>query len=458
MFKKFLYTGLCLLALACSKNDGTWNQKEYDRILASIKEPSIPSNSVDIVSLGAVQDAFSTEIINGAIDSLSALGGGSVVIPAGTFYTAAIELKSGVNLHLEEGATLKFSTDPADYLPVVRTRWEGMDCMNYKPLIYACGAHDIAITGKGTIDGCASTEFWWPWKGKKHGGYKEGEPNQNITGRPELFRMNAEGTPIEERILGEGGYLRPQLINIVDSKNVLIEDVTLLNAPFWIVHPLFCESFIFRGVKEISNGPNSDGCDPESCKGVLIENCDFFNGDDCIAIKSGRNEDGRKWARPSEDMIIRNCVMAKGHGAITIGSEISGGARNIFVHDCSITSEEARMAVRLKTNTCRGGVIENIYIKDVDVKACGESAVTFDLVYEPKEDAQRGFYPMLRNVAISGLNVGDVKRFVTIDGLEEQTCVEDIIIKNCKVGKCEENVLIKGSTSNVVIENIDYAQ
>ena len=210
----------------------------------------------------------------------------------------------------------------SDYLPLVYTRWEGIDCYNYCPLIYANGAENIAITGKGLLKGNASVDNWWKWKGKKEYGWKEGEPSQlDESARPLLDELNKNNVPADQRIMGEGHYLRPQFINLVNCKNILLSDFTMENSPFWIIHPLFCENVIVRGLIINSLGTNNDGCDPESCKNVLIENCYFNTGDDCIAIKSGRNNDGLKSGRPSENIIVRNCMMENGHGGVVMGTK-----------------------------------------------------------------------------------------------------------------------------------------
>ena len=260
-----------------------------------------------------------------AITTCHENGGGKVVISAGDWHTGPIELLSNVNLHLEENSQLLFTPERELYLPSVLTRWEGVDCYNYKPLIYAYKAENIAITGNGTIDGQGSNETWWPMCGAPRFGWTEGLDAQRNGGRARLLRAEQDHLPIDERYMGKEEALRPQLINFYECKTTLIEDVTLRNSPFWVIHPIFCEDVTVRGVSIYSLGPNSDGCDPESCNRVLIENCYFDTGDDCIAIKSGRNNDGRKWDIPSQNIIVRNCRMKNGHGGVVVGSEITGG-------------------------------------------------------------------------------------------------------------------------------------
>lgn len=219
--------------------------------------------------------------------------------PPASSSTGAIHLKSNVDLHLAADATIKFSPDPKQYLPLVFTRWEGTELMNYSPFIYAFEQENIAVTGEGTLDGQAGLEHWWRWNGRKNWGWKEGEPSA-AKARNLLHEMAENGTPVSEREFGEGSYLRPQFIQPYRCKNVLIEGITIKNSPMWEVHPVLCTNVTVRKLTINSTGPNNDGCDPESCADVLIEDCSFNTGDDCIAIKSGRNADGRRLHAPSQ--------------------------------------------------------------------------------------------------------------------------------------------------------------
>lgn len=273
---------------------GAWDKAVG--IVNNLKDPEFPDREYSIVKFGAIGDGVSNNMkaINAAISTCSSDGGGRVLISGGNFLTGPIHMKSNVDLHITADARLIFTTDPSDYLPLVRTRWEGDDCYNYSPLIYADGQNNFAISGEGTLDGQGSTEHWWPWKGSKENGWVEGMPSQlDENNRPLLKKYNDTQVPIEERQMGEGHYLRPQFINFIHCKNVKLEDITITNSPFWVIHPLLSENIIIRNVTVNSMGPNNDGCDPESCKNVLIENCTFNTGDDCIALKSGR---GNGWS------------------------------------------------------------------------------------------------------------------------------------------------------------------
>jgi polygalacturonase len=333
--------------------------------------------------------------IAAAVAACAAAGGGRVVVPAGRFLTGPIHLRGRVNLHVESGATLAFSNDPNAYLPPVLTRWEGVELMGYSPLIYAYGQQDVAITGEGTLDGQADNTHWWPWNGRPQYGWAEGQPNQRAA-RARLFEMAERGAPVAERVFAADSYLRPQFVQPYRCRNVLVEGVTIVNSPMWEIHPVLCENVTVRGVKIATHGPNNDGCDPESCRDVLIEDCTFDTGDDCIAIKSGRNADGRRIAMPTENVIVRGCRMKDGHGGVTIGSEISGGVRNVFIEKCEMDSPELERALRFKNNAMRGGVLEHVYMRDVRVGQVSDAVLSVDLYYE--EGRSGPFTPVVRDV------------------------------------------------------------
>ncbi|MEP6901473.1 MAG: glycoside hydrolase family 28 protein, partial [Actinomycetota bacterium] len=354
---------------------------EYPRILARIKPPKFKKKDYLITKYGAVSDGktLSTEAFRKAIEECSKAGGGRVVVPRGEFLSGAIHLQSNVNLYLSKDATVKFSMNPKDYLPIVHTRWEGMELMHLSPFIYAYEQTNIAVTGEGTLDGQGKA-FFWKWHGNpKYGGNPEVLSQKED--RAKLYEMMDKGVPVAERIFGAGAYLRPQFIQPYKCKNVLIEGVRIIDSPMWEIHPVLCENVTVRKVHISSHGPNNDGCDPESCKDVLIEDCFFDTGDDCIAIKSGRNDDGRRINVPTENVIVRGCEMKDGHGGITIGSEISGGVRNIFGENCLMDSPNLDHALRVKNNASRGGLLENFYFRNITVGQVAHAVVTIDFNY-----------------------------------------------------------------------------
>ena len=449
---------LALLLPACAFAAG-WDENEYKRIEQSIQLPKIAERQFLITSFGAKTTATAAQnqkAINRVISLVSKKGGGKVIIPKGTWNTGAIELKSHVNLVLEEGATLHFAFEPKLY-PLVRTSWEGLACWNYSPCIYAYKATDIAITGKGTIDGGGNNDTFWQWNGSPRFGYKEGvtKESQKLGSRSKLLKMAEDGVPFDERKFGMGYGLRPQLVNMVHCERILIKDVKMINSPFWVIHPLLSKNITVDGVYVWNEGPNGDGCDPEACENVLIQNCVFHTGDDCIAIKSGRNNDGRLWNQPSKNIIIRNCKMEDGHGGVVIGSEISGGCENVYAENCVMDSPHLERILRIKTNNCRGGQVQNINMRNVVVGQCKEAVVKINLDYERKEICYRGFEPIVNNVNVENVTCQKSDYGVLIIGRDSLENVYDINIKNCKFdGVVKEPVKITGKTRNVKFDNL----
>ena len=406
-------------------------------MLKSIKPPTFPNKDFLITSYGAVADGKvdCTQAFRRAIDECNKQGGGRVVVPPGQFYTGPIHLKSNVNLHVQKGAKILFSTKPDDYLPLVYTRWEGVELMNYSPLIYAFEQKNIAITGEGILDGQATNANWWPWKGNANYGFKKGTPSQvDADKRAALFNMAERDVPVPSRKFGNGFYLRPQFVQPYRCQNVLIEGVTFINSPMWILNPVLCYNVTIQKVTVDSHGPNNDGCDPESCKDVLIKDCYFNTGDDCIAIKSGRNRDGRRINKPSENIIIQGCNMANGHGGVVIGSEISGGVRNVFAENCSMSSPLLDRALRIKTSSARGGITEHIYLRNIEVGQVKEEVVIATMLYEDSGS----FLPIIRDVEVKNMRVKKGGKIgVLLEGYP-QSKVEnlrliDVTIKSVKV-------------------------
>jgi len=394
-----VFAGLaCVLTLPAGQPE--WNQ--VPAILARIIPPTFPARDFDISRFGAVADGQtdSTAAIASAIDACAQAGGGRVMIPAGEFLTGPIHLRSNVELHLATNAVLKFSTDPQAYLPAVFTRFEGTECYNLSPLIYALGQKNVAVTGDGMLDGQADESNWLAWK--------------KLSARKRLAQMAEDNVPVPQRQFGVDAHLRPDFIQFNRCENVLIQGVKIRRSPLWEIHPLLCTNVTVRGVDIFSHGANNDGCDPESCRDVLIEKCLFDTGDDCIAIKSGRNADGRRVGVPSQDIVIRDCTMRDGHGGVTIGSEISGSCRNVFVENCEMSSPNLACALRLKSNAMRGGVMENIFMRGVNVGLVKDSVLQIDFLYE---EGTNGVYkPTARNIVVENIRVAHTPRVVNARG------------------------------------------
>ncbi|NQZ89856.1 MAG: glycoside hydrolase family 28 protein [Colwellia sp.] len=437
----FTFTG-CVLQ---SKNVSDPWQYVAD-LRTRIKIPVFPERDFDIASFGAVGDGEKdcTTSINDAVRACSKAGGGRVVVAAGTYKTGPIHLLSNVNLHLKDGATLSFYNEPERYLPTVFTRWEGTELMNYSPLIYAYKQVNIAVTGKGTLDGGGDKTHWWPWKGKKYG-HKNDEQNRDA-----LIAMSDKGVPPEQRIIEGKSYLRPSFIQPYDCHNVLIEGIKVRKGPFWNIHPVLCTNVTVRNLDINTHGPNNDGCNPESCKGVLIENCTFDVGDDCIAIKSGRNTDGRRLATPCEDIIIANCHMKDGHGGVVVGSEMSGGVRNVFAEDCIMDSPDLWYALRIKTNSLRGGFVEGIHMRNVEIGTIGKAAFRINFHYQ-KGDVGN-FVPRVSNVTVSNVTGKNVKQVLSMRGYERSP-INGVKITDCKFSNVQKADVVE-NVKNLVMDNV----
>ena len=418
-----------------------------DAIVRSITVPRFPSRDFAITAFGAVGDgaASCTTAIRRAIAACRAAGGGRVVVPKGRFLTGAIRLESGVNLHVADGGVLAFSGDPQEYLPVVFTRWEGVELMNYSPFIYAFKAENIAVTGPGTLDGQAGPDQWWNWRGAGAAGSA-----RQTAARTRLIEMQARGVPVAERVFGAGSFLRPNFIQPYRSRKVLIDGVRIINSPMWEIHPVLCQSVTVRNVTIESHGPNNDGCNPESCRDVLIEDCFFDTGDDCIALKSGRNADGRRLATPVENVVIQNCTMKDGHGGVVIGSEISGGARNIFARNCEMSSPNLDRALRIKTNSVRGGVVEHVYMRDVRVGQVADAAIRINFMYE---EGDAGPYdPVVRHVEVRNLTCEKSERALYLRGYADSP-ITDVRLVDCRFQNVEKESIID-DVDGLVFENV----
>ncbi|MFV0289912.1 MAG: glycoside hydrolase family 28 protein [Mangrovibacterium sp.] len=331
-------------------------------------------NIVDFGAILANQQA-TTEAISQAISAANEAGGGSVIIPKGEWLTGKIHFKSNVNLHLEKDAVLLFSDDPIDYLPAVHTTWEGMECFNYSPLIYAFECENIAITGEGKLEAKMGT--WKQWFSR---------PAPHMNSLKHLYTMASTDVPVEERVMvNDTANLRPHFIQFNRSENILIEGVKIRNSPFWTIHPYLCNNVVIRGIDVYAHGHNNDGVDPDMTQNILIENCVFDQGDDAIAIKAGRNRDAWRLNTPTKNLVMRNCVVKKGHQMVAIGSELSGGIENVLIENCSVDSGASMFHVMyIKTNERRGGYVKNIYMRHINAQEVryGVLGIETDVLYQ----------------------------------------------------------------------------
>jgi polygalacturonase len=399
----------------------------------------------DVRSFGAVADGKTkaTEAVRKAIAAASAAGGGTIVFSGGTYLSGAIHLRSNITLFVDAGTVLKFSSDFDDYLPMVRSRWEGTEVTNFSPLIYGDKVENVAITGRGLIDGGGAP--WW----KTYNDLKEqlGKPVAKPSKwQAEFARLNtARGDWPDDRRWLENGFLRPPLIQMLDCKNLLISDVTLKNPPFWTINPVYCDGVNIRGVRieNPDDAPNTDGIDPESSRNVRISDSYISTGDDCIAIKSGRDAQGRKVGRPVENVTVTNCTMVRGHGGVSIGSEMAGGARRIAVSNCVF--DGTQRGVRIKTTRGRGNVVEDVQVSNIVVRDLKYEAVALDMFYTaapPEPVSERT--PRVRNVHISNLT-GTAKGAGVLLGLEESR-LDDVSLTDFDVA----------AETGLVIRNADH--
>ncbi len=382
-----------------------------------------PSVRFDVTGFGAAPDGRTndTAAIARTVCACAAAGGGTVYFPAGRYLTGSIRLGSNMTLLLDAGSELLYSGDPHDS-PIVPSRWESTNAWTHAPLIYANGAENIAITGRGTLNGQGAN--WW-WRSGHHGfaGAAKAEPARQAWLR--LYaRIEAGEKPGPEEYRLAAEYLRPSLVQFYGCRNVLVEGVTLTESPMWMLHPVYTDDVSVRGVTFISNGPNGDGIDVDSCRDVRISDCFFSTGDDCIVLKSGRDADGRRTARPTEHVTINNCVMYRGHGAVVIGSETSGGIRDVVAGN--IVARGTDRGIRIKSMRGRGGAIENMrfdnfVIEDATVVAL---EITGHYLVEPREPFSERT-PVFRNIAFSNITITNARQVASIRGLEEQA-IRDI--------------------------------
>lgn len=425
MLRRFCgFLTLLTLALVASAAPAASDWHEVDAILARIEPPTFPAKDFVITDYGARADGTTDcrEALARAIAACVEAGGGRVVVPPGNFLCdGPVHLGSNVNLHVAAGATLRFGAATERYLPAVLTRFEGTMLMGHSPRIYARGATNVAVTGGGIIDG----------NGRATLDLMKDRPKGSSG---ELRRMGAEGVPVAQRVFAEGRWLRPSMIQFVECTNVLIEGVTVRDSTFWIVHPVLCRNVTARGLRLESMNGNNDGVDPDSSADVLIEDCVFDTGDDAVAIKSGRDQDGWKVGRPSENIVIRRCTMRSRHSGLCIGSEMSGGVRNVFMEDCTLSSVSS--AFYFKGNLDRGGLVEHVRARRSTATEVREGFVRFETGYHGYRGGN--FPPSFRDFAIEDLTCERARAYgLYVEGVPaapiRDVTVRRAVIKDAKV-------------------------
>lgn len=401
--------------------------------MPAITVPEFPKRDFVVTEFGAVAGGATkiTDAIRQAVAACHAAGGGRVVIPKGEWITGAVHLRSHVNLHLAEGAVLRFSDDPNDYLPAVQSSWEGMECFNYSPLIYAFDCENVALTGAGTLE--AKLDTWRVWYAR---------PPAHLEALKQLYTFMSKGVPVAERQMAVGeNHLRPQFIQFNRCRRVLIEDVKIRNSPFWVVHLLLCDGAVVRRIDVSAHGHNNDGIDPEATRNLLVEDCVFDQGDDAVAIKSGRNQDGWRLATPTENVVIRRCTMKRGHQLVAIGSELSGGIRNVYVHDCKFENppdDPPQHVLFIKTNRRSGGFVENIHVENITARSTkvGVFGIETDVLYQWRNlvPTYEERLTRIRGVRFRNVTVDETDIPFRILG-DAQLPVSDVVIENVTVAR-----------------------
>jgi polygalacturonase len=443
--------------------------------MQKIEKPVFKSNIVSVSDFGGKGDGITLNTIafRKAIDALSAKGGGKLNVPAGVWFTGPIELKSDINFHLDKGALLLFSPDFSLY-PLVNTCFEGLETRRCQSPISARNAVNVAITGEGSINGSGEawrplkkakvTEAYWKKVVKLGGVLKDPTywfPNKNSLKGESISDSNVpRGKMTDSSWLAIKDFLRPAMINFIECKNVLLQGVLFENSPSWNIHPLMCTNVIIDNisVRNPNYAQNGDGIDIESCKNVLLVNSTFDVGDDAICIKSGKDAEGRLRARPTENVIVDNCKVFKGHGGFVVGSEMSGGVRNISVRNCQFLGTD--VGLRFKSNRGRGGIVENIYISDIYMFDIATDSFLFDLYYGGKSASEAlddgdqtptenalppvtAETPAFRNIYVKNIVSRNARRAMFFNGLPEMN------ISNINV----ENAIISSENGAVICES-----
>ena len=390
---------------------------------------------ISVTKEGAKNDGktLTTSVIQKCIDKASAQGGGVVYFPSGEYLTGAIKLKSNITLHIDAGATLKFSDNPDNYLPFVEMRWEGVVMNSFCPLIYAYEVENITIEGRGVLDG--QGKKWWDTTLANIDQINKKGDIENINNYQKMWveaNKDLEVSDYYKKTL-KRRFFRPPFFQAYKSKNIRIAGVKFTNSPFWTINPEFCDNLTIDGVTVINPlSPNTDGINPESCSNVHISNCHISVGDDCITIKSGRDADGRKWGVPCQNITITNCTMLSGHGGVVIGSEMSGSVRKVTISNCIFDGTDR--GIRLKSSRERGGIVEEIRVDNIVMKNIQRQAFTFDLFYDKSlpEGPVTEKTPCFRNIHISNVTATDVKQAGLILGINEMP-IENLTFNNINI-------------------------
>jgi len=400
-----------------------------------------PDRTCSIDQYGAINDGetSNTQAIAIAIDDCARQGGGTVAIPAGKWLTGPIRLQSNIRLDIAEGAEVLFSQTFSDYLPVVFSRYEGMEYYNYSPLIYARDCHDIAITGKGTLNGRG--EAWWSWQKRQLAAVKK------------LYRMSDINIPTEERVFGtEAAGLRPSFVQFVNCTRIELTGFTIKNGPMWTIHPIYSDTILIQGVTVTTEGPNNDGIVIDSSRNALIENVRLDTSDDAIVIKSGLDRGGQRVGKPSENIVIRDCSIGRGNSGIAIGSEMSGDVRNVFVSRCDF--DGTKRGLRVKSAPGRGGIVENVWAEDIAMKNIQAEAIQIDASYDSKNLIRptTANLPLFRNFFFKDIECLQADTAISIIGATNSP-IQNLSFKNIRM-RSERSIVLQ-DVNGIRFENAD---
>ena len=435
---------------------GCRHQIKYETIrtkapfdMPEICVPIYPERDFDITDYGAAPSADEdcTDAIAAAIADCHKAGGGRVVIPAGEWLTGPIHFKSNVNLHLAEGAVVRFTDNPNDYLPAVATSWEGMECYNYSPLIYAYECENIAITGSGKL--YPRMDLWSEWFSR---------PKAHMDALAGLYHKMSNGVPVEERqmAVGENNF-RPHLIHLNRCSHILLDGFSIENSPFWTIHLYMCDGGVVRNLNVKAHGHNNDGIDLEMSRNFLVEGCTFDQGDDAVVIKSGRNHDAWRLNTPCENIVVRNCTVKAGHTLLGIGSELSGGVRNIYMHHC-VAPQSVNRLFFIKTNHRRGGVVENIFMDSIHTgRTSSVAEIDTDVLYQWRDlvPTYKDSLTRISNICLTNIRCDSAKTIYKFRG-DKRLPIRDVMLENIQVDVVADTVNIEQNIEGLKVKNIAY--
>lgn len=454
-----LFAVVAILTTLCS-----FDVERYDsiKVAAPFPMPAIaiynyPDKDFNIADFGAKQKgtdsddnciAANTEAFSKAMRACNEAGGGRVVVPSGEWLTGPIHFLSNCNLHLQEDAKVVFSSTPKYYLPAVEVSWEGLECMNYSPLIYAYKCENIAITGKGTLS--PNMDTWKIW-------FKR--PKAHMDALARLYDWGYKNKPVVERMMAEGdNNLRPHLIHLNQCHNVMLDGFKIRNSPFWTIHIYRCTGGVARNLDVYAHGHNNDGIDLEMTRNFLVEDCTFDQGDDAVVIKAGRNHDAWRIGQPTENVVVRRCHVRNGHGLLVVGSEISGGIRNVYMHDCTMDGKVLSLFY-LKTNRRRGAFIENIYMERVKAHEMQRAfAIDTDVLYQWKDlvPTYKDSVTTIRNIYMKDVECQATDGIVDING-DKDLPIENVSIEALKVDTVRKYTIHTENVNGLKTKDIEYA-